>query len=112
MAVHPGGILKEELKIRGISQKEFAKRIDMQPSHLSAMLNGKRNISADVAARLERELGIAATFWMSLQNSYELDKKEIAKRNNKPETFTVTVPAHDKNLFRDLVHRFGWACVF
>lgn len=43
---------------------------------------------------------------------YELDKKEITKRNKQPETFTVTIPAHDHNLFRDLIRKMGWACAF
>lgn len=111
-AVHPGGILKEELKSRGIQQKDFAEKIGMQPTHLSALLNGKRNISVDVAAKLEHELGIPATFWMSLQDSYELDKKAMVKRGAQSETFTVTIPAHDHHLFRDLMRRMGWACAF
>lgn len=110
--VHPGGILKEELRSRGIRQKDFAGKIGLQPTHLSALLNGKRNISATIAAKLEQELGIPATFWMSLQNSYELDKKEITQKESQPETFTVTIPAQDHNLFRDLIRRMGWACVF
>lgn len=111
-AVHPGNILKEELISRGIRQKDFAEKIGMQPTHLSALLNGKRNISVEIAAKLEKELDIPASFWMSLQDRYELDKKEIAKRETQPETFTVTIPAHDHNLFRDLIRRMGWACAF
>lgn len=84
-AVHPGGILKEELEARGIKQKDFAGQIGMQPTHLNALIKGKRNISPDVADRLERELGIPASFWMSLQSSYELDCKVIAKRDKEEE---------------------------
>ena len=35
MAVHPGMMIKPELDERGISQKEFAKMLGTQPSHLS-----------------------------------------------------------------------------
>ena len=84
-AVHPGGILKEELEARGIKQKDFACQIGMQPTHLNALIKGKRNISPDVADKLERELGIPASFWMSLQSSYELDRKVIAKRDKEEE---------------------------
>jgi len=84
-AVHPGGILKEELEARGIKQKDFACQIGMQPTHLNALIKGKRNVSPDVADKLERELGIPASFWMSLQSSYELDRKVIAKRDKEEE---------------------------
>ena len=40
MAVHPGMMIKPELVERGISQKDFAKMIGVQPSHLSEVLNG------------------------------------------------------------------------
>ena len=73
MPVHPGSILKDELKERGIKQKEFAQMIGMQPSHLSALLHGARNISAQLAARIEAVLHIPAKVWLNLQNNYNLD---------------------------------------
>ena len=47
-----------------------------------------------------------------MQELAELDKKEITRKESQPETFTVTIPAQDHNLFRDLIRRMGWACVF
>ena len=58
MAIHPGSILKEELKERGISQKNFAKKIEMQPSHLNEIIKGKRSITKQVADKFEEVLGI------------------------------------------------------
>ena len=54
--VHPGEILGEELKARGISQKEFAEKASMQQTHLSALIHGVRNITPAVAAKLEAAL--------------------------------------------------------
>ena len=70
---HPGTILKAELRERGIKQKTFAEEIGMRPSHLSALLNGYRNISPQVAARIEAILQIPAQVWLNLQNNYNLD---------------------------------------
>ena len=39
-AVHPGAILCEELKERGIKQKELAERIGIQASHLNEIIKG------------------------------------------------------------------------
>ena len=58
--VHPGEILKEELRERSLAQKDFAGQIGMQPTHLSALIHGKRNITTDIARRLEEGLGIPA----------------------------------------------------
>ena len=72
--VHPGTILKEELKARGIRQKVFAASIGMQPTHLNALLQGGRNITAQLALRLETALKIPAATWMNLQENYNLDR--------------------------------------
>ena len=79
-AVHPGSILKDELRERKISQKEFAASIGMQASHLSALIHGVRNITADIAQRLERALDIPAYIWMNLQSQYQLEKARLAKK--------------------------------
>lgn len=73
LPVHPGEILKAELKQRGIKQKDFADMIGMRPSHLSALLHGSRNISPQLANRIEDALGIPAQLWLNLQTNYNLD---------------------------------------
>ena len=80
-ALHPGGTLREELRERKIKQKDFARSIGMQPSHLSALINGTRNITPAIAAKLEKGLGISATFWVNLQNNYNIDLKLIKERD-------------------------------
>ena len=73
VTIHPGAILKAELKERGIRQNAFAKEIGMQPTHLNALLQGNRNISPQLAIRLEKALDIPAHIWMNLQENYNLD---------------------------------------
>ena len=79
-AVHPGETLAEELKERGIKQKELAKAIGIQPSHLNDLIKGKRSFTTAVAMALEKELGIPYDFWMRLQYGYEHDCLVIAQR--------------------------------
>lgn len=79
-AVHPGSILQEELKARNIKQKDFAKRIGMEPTHLSALIHGVRNVTVALAAKLEEGLGIPASQWINLQSSYNLDKQRMEAR--------------------------------
>jgi HTH-type transcriptional regulator/antitoxin HigA len=71
--LHPGEVLAEELTAREIAQKEFAELIDMRPPHLNELLKGKRHISAILALKLEKLLGISAGFWMRLQIEYDLN---------------------------------------
>ena len=91
--VHPGEILKEELRERKIQQKDFAAKMGMPPSHLSALIHGKRNITATIAQRIEEALEIPAYIWMNLQSQYNLDlkKREMAQAN-KPYTYSYHHP--------------------
>lgn len=81
MAVHPGDILKAELKERGIKQKDFAMQIGLQATHLNELLHGKRNISPEVAAAIEDVLGIPAVEWLNLQCMYDFDTQYLATKS-------------------------------
>ena len=80
MATHPGQILKNELIERGISQKNFAKSVDMQPSHISEIIKGKRSVTMMIADKFEAVLGIPSISWVNLQTQYDYDTKAIEKR--------------------------------
>ena len=79
-AVHPGEILNEELKERGIKQKELAAKIGILPSHLNELIKGKRSFTVALAMALEKELGIPYDSWMQMQYGYEHDCLVIAQR--------------------------------
>ena len=83
MATHPGQILKNELIERGISQKNFAKSVDMQPSHISEIIKGKRSVTMMIADKFEAVLGIPSISWVNLQTQYDYDTKAIEKRELK-----------------------------
>lgn len=109
---HPGTILKAELQGRGIKQKAFAEEIGMRPSHLSALLNGYRNISPQVAARIEAALHIPAQVWLRLQNNYNLDMLRPCEvvdgaSNQATPAFALAEPSSDEQKLWDLAFRSG-----
>lgn len=112
MAVHPGMMIKPELEERGISQKQFAEMLGVQASHLSEVLNGKRALTADLAAKIEKAIGLPAKMLLSAQAHYDLESTDASKDGSEQETVALTIPIKDRNLLRELVRRFGWACVF
>ena len=112
VATHPGEMIKDELKERGMTQKQLADETGIKTSVLSETINGKRSISLNVAVALEKALDIPADVWMNMQTQYDLDKANIAKREDMHETVAVTIPIKDRNLLKELVKKFGWACVF
>lgn len=80
-AVHPGEIIKDELKERGISQKELAATMEMPASVVNELINGKRNLNAEYALSFSKVLEIPAESLLELQNLYDLDKIRINERN-------------------------------
>ena len=112
VATHPGEMIRDELKERGMTQKQLATESGIKPSVLSETINGKRSVSLNVALALEKTLGISADIWMNLQTQYDLDMANISERGNQRETVSVTIPVRDRNLLQELVRKFGWACVF
>lgn len=111
ISTHPGELIKDELKERGMTQKQLAMETGIKPSVLSETINGKRNLSLNVAIALEKALDIPADIWMNMQTQYELDSAMISERDNQRETITITIPVRDRNLLRELVRKFGWVCM-
>lgn len=81
--IHPGEILLEEfMKPMGISINRLSRDIAVPPGRVSAIVNGKRAITADTAIRLARYFGTSPEVWTGLQSDYEL---RIAQRTIGPE---------------------------
>ncbi len=74
--IHPGEILKDELKEIGITATELSRQIKVPENRVPQIVAGKRNITADTALRLGKWFGMSPAFWLNLQKSYELRKAE------------------------------------
>jgi len=73
-AFHPGIFLLEEVEEREILKKDLAKELHVLPNNLSQIFAGKRNISVNLAIRLEKVLNISAEYWVGLQTAYDLQE--------------------------------------
>lgn len=111
VATHPGELIKDELKERGLTQKRLAEMTGIKASVISETISGRRSVSQNMAVALEKALGIPAEMWMNLQTQYNLDSAGIAERNGRKETIPVTIPVQDRNLLKEIVRKFGWACM-
>ncbi len=71
--IHPGEILMEDfMKAMGITARQLAADIDVPPSRISEIVNGRRPITADTALRLGVYFKMDARFWMNLQSEYDI----------------------------------------
>lgn len=70
--IHPGEHLVEELNELGMSAAALARQINMPPNRVTAILNGQRAVTGDMALRLAHFFGTSPEFWLNLQKLYEL----------------------------------------
>lgn len=72
-----GEYLKDYLEFNNISQTEFAMRIGITQKHMNELLNGKKNVTAEMAANIERLTGIDSGFILKIENSKKITDKII-----------------------------------
>lgn len=77
IAFHPGYYVKETIEEYGITQEDFAKRLNTTPKNLSVLLSGDQSLSGDMAMKLSRMLGTTVEYWMNLQSKYDALIAEI-----------------------------------
>lgn len=71
IAFHPGYYIKEIVEESGLTQADFAKRLDTTPKNLSLLIRGEQNLSIDIAMKLSRMIGTSVNYWLNIQNAYD-----------------------------------------
>ena len=69
---HPGRLLRRELDARGLSANRLALDIGVPSGRVAGILNGRRSITADTAARLGRHFGDGPGFWVGPLSPYAI----------------------------------------
>lgn len=95
--IHPGRIIGRELHKRDISQRAIATHIGEHSQTLNAVINGHRNLTTEMAVKLEQCLGYDEGFLLTLQAFYS-----IAEYKKRLATTSVTgIPNVRRILFWD-----------
>ena len=71
--IHPGRILLDDLQDEQINIDSLAQAIRVPANRISLIVNEKRGITAETAARLGRYFGTSAQYWLKIQNRFDLD---------------------------------------
>lgn len=72
----PGEFIKDELEARGWTQGDLARIMGRQDSVISAIMNGKRSISHEIAAELGAAFDTSAEVWMNAQSAFDVYSKQ------------------------------------
>ena len=77
LAIHPGELLEEEIEFIGMTQSELAERMRVSVHVVSEIIRGKRDITDEVAVKLEEVLGSPAHMWVNSQERYDFTKARL-----------------------------------
>lgn len=91
--LHPGLILKRELKRNNIKSSELAMAINEHKQTISAIINLRRGINPSISIKLAEYFNIEKDYFMLLQASYEV----------KTETQTLTKKQPNLNKIRKVI---------
>jgi antitoxin HigA-1 len=71
--VHPGKVLAEDFMApAGLTANQLALSLRIPANRITAIIAGKRGVTAGTALRLARYFGTSAEVWMGLQADYDL----------------------------------------
>lgn len=89
--VHPGNILKHEfMEPLGISQTQLAKDLGTTFRTINEIINHKRGISPEMAARLARYFGTSEELWLNLQIQNDIYRVKQKKKESLARIRTYT----------------------
>jgi addiction module HigA family antidote len=72
-AVHPGEWLRTEIvEAHGLSVTDAARHLGVTRQAMSALLNARAGLSADMAIRFEKAFGVKADTLLRMQGAHEL----------------------------------------
>ena len=81
-AVPPGEILQDALEQRGISQARAARMVGISAYEMGLLLEGRIPLIDEIAASLERTLGVPASLWMNAEKNYQRHLKSGDEKND------------------------------
>lgn len=79
---HPGDFIRTEvIEAGGLTVTGAAEALGISRSALSAFLNGRANLSPEMAIRIEKAFGLKMEILMRMQSAYDIAQaRRMAKR--------------------------------
>lgn len=89
---HPGDFIRTEIvEPAGLTVTAAADALGVSRPALSSLLNGKADLSADMALRIEKAFGVPMDTLMRMQSSYDIARAR--KRERTIRVRRIVVPA-------------------
>jgi addiction module HigA family antidote len=95
---HPGELVRDICGKDGLNVTitQAAEALGVNRTTLSRLINGKANVSAEMAMRLSKAFGSTTGFWLRLQLNYDI--AQIEKRSSSIKVKRVAPPEERPSL--------------
>jgi antitoxin HigA-1 len=92
---HPGGFIRTEIiKPAGLSVTAAAAALPVSRPALSSLLNGKADLSGDMALRIEKAFGVKMDTLMRMQASYDITQTRKREKRIHVRRIHQAAPVH------------------
>ncbi len=82
--IHPGDILRRELKIRGLKSSELVEKTNEHKQTISAVLNKRRKITPLLSVKLADTFSVSHDYFLLLQASYDVSQIVARLKKDRP----------------------------
>jgi addiction module HigA family antidote len=79
--IHPGEVLREEIRYRKLSKRKLAEQLNIPYKVLKDILHEKGSITPDIAMRIESLLDVPAYLYIDMQKDYDIRALEESKKH-------------------------------
>ena len=94
---HPGDFIRTEIiEPRGLSVTGAAQALRVSRPALSSLLNGKADLSGDMALRIEKAFGVKMDTLMRMQASYDIARTRKRENQVRVRRFDPSVASSQK----------------
>lgn len=102
-----GQYLKDYLESARISQTEFSTRLGITQKHMNEILNGKKNITLEMAGNIQRLTGIDSKFIITIENNRKIEENLIEQYETRENlnNYLRGFPINDLKKYKWLVFR-------
>jgi addiction module HigA family antidote len=70
--VHPGEVIADLLEDLDMTTIDFARKLDVSPDTVEAIIQGRIPVTVDMAIRLGKALGNGPQLWLNLQQKVDI----------------------------------------
>ncbi|ASL43983.1 hypothetical protein bAD24_I10855 [Burkholderia sp. AD24] len=104
-AIPPGRTISDLMKSRGIASTHLAHSVEMSEDDFESLLAGTCALTAQIATRLEAELGASAGFWLCREEQY---REQLAQLTDGVDPDNYEYQAWLQSLPLKQMQEMGW----